>query len=78
MTSELTSTLMNALKATGQNIHAVKVVLTNEPIALALGESSVSPKGGFKQAWTMRLLRSGSKCQLPRGFVKGRNSVFVG
>lgn len=44
----------------------------------ALNETSATPKGQFKQAWTMKLMRSGNRCQLPRGFVKGRKPVFVG
>jgi len=45
----------------------------------ALLETSSTPQGGFKQAWTMQLMRSGTRCQLPRGFVKGRKKpIFVG
>lgn len=45
----------------------------------AIYETSAKPRGCFKQAWTMRLLRSGSRCRLPRGFFKGRKApVFVG
>lgn len=36
------------------------------------------PQGGFKQAWTLKLMRSGSRCELPRGFIKVRNKTFVG
>lgn len=44
---------------------------------LAMYETSARPKGGFKQFWTMKLMRSGSRCQLPRGFIKGRKPFYV-
>lgn len=34
--------------------------------------------GRFKHAWVTRLAQSGSRCQLPRGFVKTKKPVFVG
>lgn len=42
----------------------------------AMFATSVQPSGCFKQAWTMKLMRSGSHCQLPRGFLKGRKRPF--
>lgn len=33
--------------------------------------------GSFKNEWTLKLLRSGSKSQLPRGFVPGNRAFFV-
>lgn len=45
----------------------------------ALYATSATQQGCFKQAWTMNLLRSGHRCQLPRGFMpKGNNHFFVG
>lgn len=35
------------------------------------------PVGSFKNEWTLKLLRSGSKSQLPRGFVPGNRAFFV-
>lgn len=31
---------------------------------------------GSLQIWTMKLMRSGSRSQLPRGFIKGRKKPF--
>lgn len=42
----------------------------------ALFETSSTPTGCFKQAWAMKLLRSGHRCQLPRGFVPNGNIPF--
>lgn len=48
-------------------------------LQMALFETSLTQKGGFKQAWTMQLMRSGSRCQLPRGFARGsKKPIFVG
>lgn len=44
----------------------------------ALFETSPHPKGNFKQAWTMKLMRSGHRCRLPRGFIKSKKPIFVG
>lgn len=33
--------------------------------------------GSFKNEWALKLLRSGSKSQLPRGFVPGNRAFFV-
>ena len=35
------------------------------------------PVGSFKNEWTLKLLRSGSKSQLPRGFVPGNRAFAV-
>lgn len=43
----------------------------------AMFETSVNPKGCFKQAWAMKLAREHGRCQLPRGFIDGRR-VFIG
>ncbi|HDR9034262.1 TPA: hypothetical protein QDB07_001731 [Burkholderia vietnamiensis] len=43
----------------------------------AMFETSVKPKGSFRQAWTMKLAREHGRCQLPRGFIPGRR-FFVG
>ena len=48
------------------------------PVQLALLDTAASPRGTFKQAWTMTLLRRGHRCQLPRGFVKSQKPAFVG
>ena len=40
-------------------------------------ETSATPKGDFRQAWTMKLARSRRCSRLPRGFVKSR-AFFVG
>lgn len=45
----------------------------------AMVDTSATPQGGYKQAWMMKLMRTGSRCQLPRGFFKGiKKPVFVG
>ncbi len=35
------------------------------------------PVGSFKNEWTLKLLRSGSKSRLPRGFVRGNRAIAV-
>jgi hypothetical protein len=40
----------------------------------ALLETSSTPKAGLSKQRTMQLMRSGTRCQLPRGFVKGRKN----
>lgn len=43
----------------------------------ALFETSAVPCGTFRQAWTMKLLRSNTRSRLPRGFRKG-GPFYVG
>ncbi len=43
----------------------------------ALFETSSTPRGNFRQAWTMKLLRSSSRSRLPRGFKKS-GALYVG
>ncbi|TES99584.1 hypothetical protein [Burkholderia cepacia] len=56
-----------------QNVMKVKLDWLNK----AIFETSANPKGCFKQAWTMKLAREHGRCQLPRGFIRGRR-FFVG
>ncbi len=50
---------------------------TNTPAKLLQGALGWRV-GSFKNEWTLKLLRSGCKSQLPRGFVAGNRPVFVG
>lgn len=43
----------------------------------ALFETSPTPRGNFRQAWTMKLMRSATRCRLPRGFGNV-GPMFVG
>ena len=67
------SNMKASFKSNGSEVVRVRM----KWLEMAMYETSATPKGGFKQAWTMKLMRSGSRCQLPRGFIKGR-TFFVG
>lgn len=63
---------MTSLKTNDSTSAQAIVSISLNWLERAMYETSPTPKGCFKQFWTMKLMRSGSRCQLPRGFVKGR------
>lgn len=56
---------------------STKMMVELDWLEKALFETSAAPRGTFRQAWAMKLMRTNTRSRLPRGFRKG-SPLYVG
>lgn len=54
-----------------------KMTVELDCLEKALFETSAVPRGTFRQAWAMKLMRANTRSRLPRGFRKD-GPLYVG